>query len=154
MFTLEDEDLIEEILKKAKKADLTVEYLFIEKAKIQEKVINDDQAYTMAFINFFLDKGEKRDSFIYFKELLNDELNFTIKSYDYFNIDNLNFEEYKYGIVDKKKKIKEYSSLNRKCFNELINTSRNLLIVGNNFDIEKFKEHEIFNEWFQKFCNK
>ena len=151
---MEDEDLIEEILKKAKKADVTVEYLFIEKAEVQEKVINDDQAYTMAFINFFLDKGEHRDNFTYFKELLRDELNFTINSYDHFNITEVNLEGYKYGIVDKKKKIKEYSTLNRKCFNELIKTSRNLLIVGTNFDIEKFKAHEIFTEWFQKFCNK
>ncbi|NHI91245.1 MAG: hypothetical protein EAX96_01995 [Candidatus Lokiarchaeota archaeon] len=151
---MKDDDLIEQILKKAEKADLTVEYLFIEKAEKQEKLINDNQAYSMGFINFFKVKGETRDSFIYFKELLEDELNYTCKSYDHFNVKSFFLNDYKYIVVDKNKKMKSYSVFNRKCFNNLLKTSRNLLIVGKNFNFEHFKQNGIFNEWFEKFCNK
>jgi hypothetical protein len=39
-------------------------------------------------------------------------------------------------------------------FKALIGSLRNLIIVGINFNIEKFKTHEIFNRWFDNFTNK
>ena len=55
------------ILEKNVEPDITVEYIFIERAEKQVKPINDDQGYLMGFINIFISGRFKNDNVLAFK---------------------------------------------------------------------------------------
>jgi hypothetical protein len=44
--------------------------------------------------------------------------------------------------------------MNEAFFKALMESLRNLMIVGTNFNIEKFKTHELFNQWFDNYTNR
>ena len=134
--------------------DVVVEYLFIEKAEKQVKPVNDDQAFIMGFFNIFLTGKFKNNSLSKFRALLLDELNYSLKTYDHFKTKELKLEEYKFALVDNFKNITEFEAFDEQFFDALINSLRNLLIVGKNFDISKFKHHEIFDRWFDRYTNR
>ncbi len=127
-----------------------VEYMFVEKVKKQVKTINDDQGYLMGFINVF----SKSDNFNSFKTLLHEELNFSVKSYDYFNIKEVALDEYKFGLVDNEKNIQTFEKIDETFYQALKASLRNLLIIGKNFNIEEFKHLEIFDSWYESCSNR
>ena len=89
-----------------------------------------------------------------FKDLLLDEINYSVKTYDHFKSERVDLKDYKFGIVDNEKNVKVFDLMDEEFFNTLISSIRNLMIVGKNFDIEKFKEHQLFDKWFDKFSNR
>jgi hypothetical protein len=144
----------EEILENYVEPDITVEYIFIEKAENQIKPINDDQGYQMGYFNLFITGKFKNDNLEAFRKLILDELNFSVKEYDHFKSEKIDLNDYKLGLVDNEKNIKEFNVMDEVFFKALIDSLRNLMIVGKNFDIEKFKRHHLFNKWFDKYTNR
>ncbi|MFX0019231.1 MAG: hypothetical protein ACFFAK_03385 [Promethearchaeota archaeon] len=144
----------EKILENYEEPDIAVEYIFIERAEEQIKPINEDQGYLMGFINIFISDTFKNDNLIAFKTQLLDELNYSVKTYDHFKSEAVDLNEYKFGLVDNHRNVIEFNVMNDAFFKALMDSLRNLMIVGNNFDIEKFKNHDIFYSWFDNYTNK
>ena len=144
----------EKILENYVEPDITIEYIFVEKADKQEKPINADQGYLMGFFNLFITGTFKNDNLKDFKAKLLNELNYSVKTYDHFKSERINLGHYKFGIVDNDRNVTEFNEMDEAFFQALLASLRNLMIVGKNFDIEKFKLHEIFNLWFDKYTNR
>ena len=144
----------EKILENYVELDFTIEYIFIEKAEEQIKPINDDQGYLMGFFNIFISGKLKNDNLIDFKQRVLQELNYCVKTYDHFKSEKIDLDNYKFGLVDNDKNVMDFNKMNDDFFKALLTSLRNLMIVGKNFDIEKFKTHEIFNLWFDKYTNR
>ena len=154
VYSLND-DLEQEALNKYIEPDATIEYLFVEKAENQVKPINDDQSYLMAFINIFYTGDFKNNTLNKFKSMLLDELNYSIRNSKYFKNKEVNLDDYKFYLVDNDMNYMEFISMDEVFFKTLIELSlRNLVIVGKNFNLDKFKHHDIFLEWFNKYTNK
>ena len=83
-----------------------------------------------------------------------DELNYSVKTYDHFKSETIDLNEYKFGLIDNDRNVTEFKLMNEKFFGALMDSLRNLMIVGNNFNIDKFKYHDIFNLWFNNYTNK
>jgi hypothetical protein len=144
----------EKILDNYVEPDATVEYLFVERAEKQVTPINDDQGYLMGFINLFYSGDCKNDSLQAFKEILTDSLNYSLKDSDYFKVKNVNFNEYKFGLVDPTQEIDEFAIMDEAFLEALKASWMNLVIVGKNFDLAQFKNHPIFLEWFDDYANR
>ncbi len=134
--------------------DATVEYLFVEKAERQLKAINDDQGYIMAYMNIFFSGEFTNNTLKAFKTLLVDELNFSLHDSNYFKNKSVDLDDYKLYLIDNDKDTTEFAVIDEQFYEALMNSLRNLVIVGKNFDLEKFKHHEIFLEWFEKYSNR
>ncbi|NHJ20226.1 MAG: hypothetical protein EAX91_04720 [Candidatus Lokiarchaeota archaeon] len=134
--------------------DAVIEYIFIERAEEQNKPINDDQGYIMGFFNIFFSGTFKNNYLAEFKNQILNELNYSLKTYDHFKSKAIDMTLYKFGLVDNERNITEFTEMSESFFKELIASLRNLMIVGNNFDIENFKRHHIFNQWFDTYTNK
>ncbi|MFW9877660.1 MAG: hypothetical protein ACFFG0_31625 [Candidatus Thorarchaeota archaeon] len=144
----------DKILENYVEPDFTIEYIFIEKAEKQLKPFNDDQGYLMGFVNMFISGTFKNDNLLAFKTQILDELNYSVKTYDHFKSEAIDLDEYKFGLVDNDRIVTEFKVMNDAFFKSMIDSLRNLMIVGTNFDIEKFKTHEIFNDWFDNYTNR
>ena len=134
--------------------DATVEYLFIEKAEAQLKPINDDQGYLMGFINIFFTGEYNNNNLEAFRTLVIQELSFSLKEYDYFQNKSLDLSDYKFYLIDNDQNATEYTVMDEDFYEALMDSLRNLIIVGKNFVLEDFKPHEIFREWFEQYSNK
>jgi len=144
----------DKILENYVEPDVTVEYIFIERAEKQINPINDDQGYLMGFFNMFISGTFKNDNLPAFKTQLLDELNYSVKTYDHFKSEAIDLNEYKFGLVDNDRIVTEFKIMNDAFFKALMESLRNLMIVGANFNIEKFKTHEVFNRWFDNYTNR
>ncbi len=144
----------EKILENYVEPDITIEYIFVEKADEQIKPINDDQGYLMGYFSLFITGTFKNDNLNDFKTLLLNELNYSVKTYDHFKSERINLNDYKFGLINNDKNVTEFNEMDEVFFQALLASLRNLMIVGKNFDIEKFKFHEIFNLWFDKYTNR
>jgi hypothetical protein len=134
--------------------DAVIEYIFIERAEEQIKPINDDQGYLMGYFNIFFSGTFKNNNLTMFKNQIINELNYSLKTYDHFKSESIDLKLYKFGLIDNERNIIEFTELSESFFKELIGSLRNLMIVGNNFDIENFRRHHIFNQWFDTYTNK
>ena len=134
--------------------DITIEYIFIERAANQVKPINDDQGYSMGFFNLFTSGEFKNDNVLAFKTQLLQELNYSVKTYDHFTSEAIDLSVYKYGLVDNDRIVTEFIIMDEAFFKAMVDSLRNLMIVGANFNIEKFKTHELFNQWFDNYTNR
>ncbi|MFX1596487.1 MAG: hypothetical protein ACFFBK_10550, partial [Promethearchaeota archaeon] len=74
----------EKILEPYIEPDITIEYIFIEKADKQIKPINNDQGYLMGFFNLFITGTFKNDNLNDFKTMLLNELNYSLRTYDHY----------------------------------------------------------------------
>lgn len=144
----------DKVLEKNVEPDFTVEYIFIERAEKQVKPINDDQGYLMGFFNVFISGEFKNNNVLAFKTQLLNELNYSVKTYDHFKSEAIDLSEYKFGLVNNDRIVTEFTIMNEAFFKALMESLRNLMIVGANFNIEKFKAHEIFNQWFDNYTNR
>ena len=144
----------DDILENYVEPDITIEYIFIERAEKQIKPINDDQGYLMGFINVFFSGEFKNDNLLMFKTQILNELNYCMKTYDHFKSESIDLSEYKFGLVNNDRIVTEFTIMNEAFFKALMESLRNLMIVGTNFNIEKFKFHEIFSEWFDNYTNR
>ncbi|MFX0077569.1 MAG: hypothetical protein ACFE96_19155 [Candidatus Hermodarchaeota archaeon] len=142
------------ILENYVEPDAVIEYIFIERAEEQSKPINDDQGYQMGFFNLFFSGTFKNNTLFAFKTQLIRELNYSLKTYDHFKSQTFDITLYKFGVVDNERNVTEFTEMNGASFKVLMNSLRNLMIVGKNFDVANFKRHELFNEWFDKYTNK
>ncbi|KKK41606.1 hypothetical protein LCGC14_0704340 [marine sediment metagenome] len=134
--------------------DITIDYIFIEKAGTQIKPINDDQGYQMGFFSLFVSGKIENDNLMDFKKLMLDELNYSVKIYDHFKSNKVNLGDYKFALVDNNKNVSEFAELDKKLFLALIASQRNLMIVGKNFSIKDFKRHHLFIQWFDEHTNR
>jgi len=144
----------DKILENYIEADVTIEYIFIERAEEKLKPINDDQGYQMGFFNVFITGGFRNDNLLAFKTQLIEELNYSLKTYDHFKSEAIDLNQYKFGLIDNERNISEFTDMKEVFFKALMNSLRNLLIVGTNFDLEKFMNHDIFYRWFDNYTNK
>ncbi|NVM55440.1 MAG: hypothetical protein HWN66_17165 [Candidatus Helarchaeota archaeon] len=151
VYSLFDE---EKILEHYVEPDATMEYLFVEKAENQIKSINDDQGYQMGFMSIFFTGKFANNNLASFKTQLLDELNYSVKEYNYFKSEKVDLNEYKFFLVDNNKNTTEFAVMDEGFYEVLIASLRNLVIVGKNFDLEKFKHHRIFNDWFDEYSNR
>ena len=134
--------------------DIIIEYIFIERAENQVKPINDDQGYLMGFFNVFISGKFKNDNLPAFKTRVLDELNYSVKTYDHFKSEAIDLSDYKFGLVNNERIVTAFLIMDEAFFKALMDSLRNLMIVGANFNIEKFKDHELFNLWFDKYNNR
>ncbi|MFX0034335.1 MAG: hypothetical protein ACFE9I_01685 [Candidatus Hermodarchaeota archaeon] len=144
----------EKIFENYVEPDITIEYIFVEKADEQIKPINDDQGYLMGFFSLFITGTFKNDNLNDFKTMVLNELNYSVKTYDHFKSERINLNDYKFGLINNDKNVTEFNEMDEVFFQALLASLRNLMIVGKNLDIEKFKFHEIFNLWFDKYTNR
>ncbi|HUY01260.1 MAG TPA: hypothetical protein VMV49_16990 [Candidatus Deferrimicrobium sp.] len=144
----------EKILENYVEPDATGAYLFLERAQKQIKPINDDQGYMMGFFNLYYSGTFKNDSLKAFKNELLEELNYSLKTYEYFKVKTLNLLDYKFGLVDNTQEIHEFDVMDEIFFEELKDSWMNLIIVGKNFDLTQFKNQPLFLEWFKNYANK
>ncbi|MFX0030032.1 MAG: hypothetical protein ACFE8B_12540 [Candidatus Hermodarchaeota archaeon] len=144
----------DKILENYVEPDIVIEYIFIERADKQIKPINDDQGYQMGFFNMFISGTFKNDNLLAFKTQLLNELNYCVKTYDHYKSESIDLNEYKFGLVDNDRIVIEFELMDEAFFKALMESLRNLMIVGTNFDIENFKTQEIFDEWFDNYTNK
>ena len=134
--------------------DIGIEYIFIERAEKQIKPINDDQGYLMGFFNVFISGKFKNDNLPAFKSQLLNELNYSVKTNNHFTSEAIDLSEYKFGLVDNERIVTEFTIMDDAFFKAMMDSLRNLMIVGANFNIEKFKTHELFNKWFDKYTKR
>jgi len=151
VYNLFDKD---KILDNYREPDATIEYLFVEKAEQQIKVINDDQAYIMAFEGIFFTGELENNNLTAFKTSLQEELNFSLQELKNSKNESVDFDDYRFYLVDNDKNTIEFSVMDETFYEALMASLRNLVIVGKNFDLESFKQHPIFLEWFDKYSNK
>lgn len=149
----EDEFDEEKILANYKEPDINIEYLFIERAPEQVKVINDDQGYMYLHYAIMLAVKFSNDNVERVRKDILEELNYCVKTYDYFKSEKIDLGEYKLGIVDDDMNIAEYDTFDGQFYEALKASTRNFAIYGRNFDIHSFKYHEIFTKWFDKYSN-
>ena len=136
------------------KPHIIVQYLFIERAENQIKIINNDQGYQMGYFTINISGKFKNDNPLAFKKQVLDELNYSVKCHEFFKSKSISLEEYKFGLVDNDGKVREFKDMDEVFFAALTHSLRNLMIVGNNFNIKKFTKHEIFYDWFENYSNK
>jgi hypothetical protein len=67
---------------------------------------------------------------------------------------SVDFADYKFYLIDNEKNATKFAVLDEAFFDALLASLRNLVIVGENFDLEAFKEHTLFHEWFDKYNNR
>ena len=133
------------ILENYVEPDISIQYIFIERAEKQVKPINDDQGYLLGFFNVFISGEFKNDNVLAFKTQLLNELNYCVKNYDHFTSEAIDLSEYKFGLVNNDRIVTEFTIMDEAFYKVLMDSLRNLMIVGANFNIEKFKTHELFN---------
>jgi hypothetical protein len=146
-----DED---NILANYKEPDINIEYMFIEKAPEQVKVINDDQAYMYLHYAIMLNGKFSNDNVERVRKDILEELNYCVKTYDYFTSEKIDLGEYKLGIVDDDMNIAEHDAFDDHFYEALKASTRNFAIYGRNFDIHAFTHHDIFTKWFEKYTNR
>lgn len=78
----------------------------------------------------------------------------SVKTYDHYKSETIELNDYKFGLVDNDKHVTEFKVMDDVFFTFLMESLRNLMIIGTNFDIEAFKDHEIFNDWFDNYTNR
>jgi hypothetical protein len=144
----------EKILRNFEEPEKTIEYLFIEKAKKQKDVLNKDQGYLYAYNGLYKSDAAKGDELETLKAALLKELNYCVKSYKNFHIKSVDFNEYKFGLVDIEKNITVFEQFDSIFFKALKESLGNLIITGKNFDLIGFKTHKVYAEWVQKYQNK
>ena len=83
-----------------------------------------------------------------------DELNFSVSDSDYFMNKSVHLDDYKFFLIDNDKNATEFAVMDEAFYEAMMKSLRNLVIVGKNFDLEPFKHHEIFLEWFEKYSNR
>jgi len=130
--------------------DAKVEYLFIERVEKQEKTINDEQGYLIGFINLFFKEVDYKS----FKILIQDQLNLAVKYSDYFQNREINLDDYKFALVDNENNYQIFDVIDEFFYEALVASLRNLMIEGKNFDIEEFKYHDIFYDWYENYSNR
>jgi hypothetical protein len=130
--------------------DAKVEYIFIERVEKQEKTINDEQGYLIGFINLIF----KEVDYKAFKTLVQDQLNLAVKHSDYFQNKEINLDDYQFVLVDNEKNYQIFDVIDKFFYEALVASLRNLMIVGKNFDIEEFKYHDIFYDWYENYSNR
>ena len=81
-------------------------------------------------------------------------MNYSVKNYEFFKFKSISLEEYKFELVDIDGKVSKFKDIYETFFIELMHSLRNLMTAGDNFNIEKFKFHEIFYEWFEHYTKK
>jgi len=102
----------------------------------------------------FISGEFKNDNVLAFKTQLLNELNYSVKTFNHFKSEAIDLSEYKFGLVNNDRIVTEFTLMNEAFFKALMESLRNLMIVGANFNIEKFKAHEIFNQWFDSYTNR
>ncbi len=135
-------------------ADAAVEYLFVEKADKQVKVINDVQGYIMGYQNLYLSGPHANITWEKFRAEFLEELDWSVQNEPYFTGKPLNIADYKFALIDNEQNSTEFTILDERFFDALMESLRNLVIVGENFDLESFKQHQIFQEWFNNHTNR
>jgi len=130
--------------------DAKVEYLFIQRVEKQEKTINDEQGYLIGFINLFFKEVDYKS----FKILIQDQLNLAVKYSDYFQNREINLDDYKFALVDNENNYQIFDVIDEFFYEALVASLRNLMIEGKNFDIEEFKYHDIFYDWYENYSNR
>jgi hypothetical protein len=108
----------------------------------------------MGYFNVFFSGTFKNDNFLSFKTQLIYELNYSVKTYDHFKSEIVDLNCYNLGLLDNNRNFSEFKVMKEAFFKDLINSLRNLTIVGINFTIEKFMSHDIFNRWFENYTNR
>ncbi len=131
----------------------TVEYLFIERADEQVKPINDDQGWLSGYFNIFNSGKDANDNLNDFKKLVVSELDYILKEYENFTEKTFILEKYVFYLVEKGQFAKEFSTFDELFYAALRSSSHNLMIVGNNFDVQAFSDHEIFRTWIKEYCH-
>jgi len=135
-------------------ADRKVQFLLIENVEEQIKPINDDQANHIGSLNLFYSRSFANASLSIFKDFALYEFEEIMKKNDSFKSKKFQEEDYKFALVDINKEITEYDAFDEVFFEVFMDSLMNIMIVGKNFDIEKFKQHVIFIEWFDNKANK
>lgn len=143
----------EKILENYEEPDVAVEYLFIEKTDRQIKVINDDQGYMMGVVNLYFTGKFPNANLPAFKTILLEELNLSLEDLYGTKEKSVDFADYKFYLIDNDQNATEFAILDESFFEALLASLRNLVIVGNNFDLAAFKEHSIFRDWFDQYSN-
>ena len=130
-----------------------LKFLLIEKAEEQIKTINDDQAYLCGRINLFLYGPFHNMRYGAIKSYVPYEIEDSMKKNDSFMTKKFQEEDYKFALIEKDKSFNEFEEIDYKFYVAFLDSLKNLLIAGKNFDIEEFTHHEIFNEWFDNHAN-
>ncbi len=131
----------------------TVEYLFIEHADKQFTLINQDQGWISGYFNIFGNGSQDfNDNWVEFKKLVVSELNYILAEYQNFNEKAFNPEKYLFYLVENGKFAKEFPNFDEIFYSALRSSSHNLMIVGKNFDVQAFADHEIFRTWVKEYC--
>ncbi len=131
----------------------TVEYLFIERADEQVKPLNDYQGWISGYFNIFSSGKDANDNLNDFKKLVVSELNYILNEYENFNEKEFIPEKYVFYLVENGKFVKEFIQIDDVFYTALRASSHNLMIVGTNFDVQAFSEHEIFRTWVKEYCH-
>ncbi len=131
----------------------TVEYLFIERADEQVKPLNDDQGWISGYFNIFSSGKDANDNLNDFKKLVVSELNYILNEYENFNEKEFIPEKHVFYLVENGKFVKEFIQIDDVFYTALRASSHNLMIVGTNFDVQAFSEHEIFRTWVKEYCH-
>ncbi len=132
----------------------TVEYLFVEHADKQLTLINQDQGWISGYFNIF-GKGSQdfNDNWTEFEKLVVSELNYIVAEYENFNEKAFDPEKYVFYLVENGKFAKEFPNFDEVLYTALRSSSHNLMIVGKNFDVQAFADHEIFRTWVKEYCH-
>jgi hypothetical protein len=144
----------EKILENYVEPDVVVEYLFVEKADRQIKIINDDQGYIMGFLNLNFTGDLANANLPAFKTELQDELNYSLQELYNSKEKSVNLADYVFYLIDNDQNSTKFTVMDETFFEALLAALRNLVIVGKNFDLNAFKGHSIFHEWFDKYSNR
>jgi len=108
----------------------------------------------MAYIPINFTGPFENNNLTAFKKLLQEEINFSLQDLKNSKNESVNFDDYTFYLVDNDKNTVEFSVMDEIFFDALMASLRNLVIAGKNFDLESFKQHPLFLEWFDKYSNK
>ncbi len=131
----------------------TIEYLFIEHADKQANPINANQGWISGYFNIFNSGKDFNDNWVEFKKLVVSELNYILTEYENFTEKAFDPENYVCYLVENGKFAKEFPNFDENFYKTLRSSSHNLMIVGKNFDVQAFADHEIFRTWVKEYCH-
>ena len=128
--------------------DAILEYFFVDKDFDQEDPVKYKKGTFYDSIDLFFTGKNKNADLATFRNLLPLKVRARADELIYFEDRAIDLRDYKYGVIDEDKKITEFDSIDENFFNALKKTLK-LIIFGKDFDLERFKTHKVFEDFYK-----
>ena len=125
-----------------------IEYLFVEKELDLDAPVILNQGFFYDDFGLIFTEPLKKDTSSLFITIFTEAFNKRKSELTYFEGKTIDLSEYKFVIIDKDKKVTVFKEINTSFFKKLL-VSLKFMIIGKEMDLEKFKNHKIFDDFYK-----